>query len=126
MPRSLSVRTLVFSSTLSQIGGNFRPTSGQVHGGTSAAGGAEALAEARRSAFDLLRSDVIMPGMNGAELYRKIAEIVPGLKVLYISGYPAGSGSRRSIFEGGEHFLHKPLTIAELPDKVHTVMDAAV
>ena len=50
----------------------------------------------------------------------------PGLEVLYISGYPAGSDSLRNIFEGGEHLLHKPFTIAELLDKVHQVMDAAV
>ncbi len=93
---------------------------------TSVAGGAEALEEARRSAFDLLVSDVIMPGMNGLELHRKIAEFAPGLKALYISGYPAGSGSLRNLFKEGEHLLQKPFTIAELLDKVHAAMDAAV
>jgi len=82
--------------------------------------------EARRSAIDLLISDVIMPGMNGPELYRKVAEIAPGLKVLYISGYPAGSGSVRNLFEGGEHLLHKPFTVVELLETAHQVMHAAV
>lgn len=91
---------------------------------TSVADGAEAIEAAGRSAFDLLVSDVIMPEMNGPEICRKIAEIAPGLEVLYISGDPAGSSSLRNIFEGGEQFLHKPFTIAELLDTVHRVMAA--
>ncbi len=92
---------------------------------TSVAGGAEALEHASRSPFDLLVSDVVMPGMNGPELYRKIAEIAPGLKVLFVSGYPAGSGSLRNIFEGGERFLHKPFTTVELLEKVRQAIEPA-
>ena len=61
-----------------------------------------------------------------SDLRRKVAAIAPGPKVLYISGYPAGSGSVWYIFEGGKHFRQKPFTIAELLDRVHRVMDAAV
>ncbi len=92
---------------------------------TSVRGGTEALEEVRRSTFDLLVSDVVMPGMNGHELYRKIVEIAPRLKVLYVSGYPAGSGSLRDILEGGEHFLHKPFTTAQLLEKVRQAIDGA-
>ncbi len=91
---------------------------------TSVGGGADAIEAVKRSAFDLLVSDVVMPGMNGHELYRKIAEIAPGLKVLYVSGYPAGSGSLQNILEGADHFLHKPFTTAQLLDKVRQVIDA--
>lgn len=93
---------------------------------TRVAGGAEALEEARRSAFDLPVSDVIMPGMNGLVLYRTIAEFAPALKVLHISGYPAGAGFLRNLFNDCEHLLQKPFTIAGLLDKVHAAMDAAV
>ncbi|HEU4582295.1 MAG TPA: ATP-binding protein [Polyangiaceae bacterium] len=43
-----------------------------------------------RGAFSLLVTDVVMPDMNGAELARAARELVPELKVLFISGYDAG------------------------------------
>ena len=92
---------------------------------TSVPGGAEALEHATRTPFDLLVSDVVMPGMNGVELYRKIAEIAPGLKVLFVSGYPTGSGSLPNILAGGERFLHKPFTTAELLEKVRQAIEPA-
>ncbi len=93
---------------------------------TSAAGGTEALEAARRSRYDLLLSDIVMPGMNGPEIYRRILEIQPAIKVLYISGYPIGSGSLRGLLEGGEPLLHKPFTIAAFTEKVRDILGASV
>jgi PAS domain S-box-containing protein len=52
--------------------------------------GEDALALLARDgrAFDLLISDLVMPRMGGPELARKLAEVRPGLRVLFISGYP--------------------------------------
>ncbi len=53
-----------------------------------AANAAEALAIANAGhPFDLLFTDVIMPGLNGRQLADAIAKVKPGLKVLFTSGY---------------------------------------
>ncbi len=44
--------------------------------------------------IDLLVSDVVMPDMNGPELYEQLVMKIPGLKVIYISGYPLTTGKR--------------------------------
>ncbi len=63
---------------------------------------------------DLLVTDVMMPGMKGTELWRKVRSLRPGAKVLFISGYTAEEMSDRGIFEEGAPFLKKPFTRAEL------------
>lgn len=80
--------------------------------------GAEALAAAREERFDLAVSDVVMPDLNGPEVYEKLVGMQPGLKVLYISGYPARSGALSYLFEGDAPLLHKPFTAAALLGKV--------
>jgi CheY-like chemotaxis protein len=80
---------------------------------------AEALAlppdEAR---FDLLVSDVSMPGMTGPELWRRLREGSPGSRVLFMSGYPG-----RVSLDGGR-LLTKPFTPHELGQAVREVLDA--
>lgn len=80
--------------------------------------GAEALAAAREEHFDLAVSDVVMPDLNGPEVYEKLVGMLPGLKVLYISGYPARSGALKDLFEEDAPLLHKPFTAATLLGKI--------
>ena len=55
-----------------------------------AANGEEAFRFAsQEGGIDLLLTDVVMPGMGGRETYQKIAAIRPGIKLLYVSGYPS-------------------------------------
>ena len=44
------------------------------------------LQESSHGPVDLLFTDVVLPGMNGKELYNKMAEKMPELRVLYLSG----------------------------------------
>jgi two-component system cell cycle sensor histidine kinase/response regulator CckA len=52
---------------------------------------APAIFEENCDKIDLLLTDVIMPVMNGRELYEQIALLRPGIKTLYLSGCRTGS-----------------------------------
>lgn len=64
--------------------------------------------------FDLLITDVIMPGLNGVELARQVAQFQPNIKCLYMSGYPANFITQRGVLEAGAHFISKPFTLPQL------------
>ena len=72
--------------------------------------------------IDLLLTDVVMPGMNGRELYDRLAPQRPGLRCLFISGYTANAIADRGIPEEGAHFLEKPFSAASLAAKVREVL----
>jgi PAS domain S-box-containing protein len=75
-------------------------------------------------AIHLLVTDVVMPGMNGRELARRLSEIRPGLRVLYISGYTADIIETREVLNEGVLFLHKPFRSDLLSAKVLEALDA--
>jgi two-component system, cell cycle sensor histidine kinase and response regulator CckA len=74
--------------------------------------GEEALAVARRSPvpFDLLVTDVIMPGMTGPQLARSMQSIFPAIAVLFVSGYPGETEADRAAFGPDSAWLAKPFT----------------
>lgn len=72
--------------------------------------------------IDLLVSDVVMPGMNGPELYDKLLERIPALKVVFISGYPINPGTRGDSMEEKVHYLQKPFTAEALLERINQVM----
>lgn len=70
----------------------------------------------------LLLTDVIMPGMNGKELFSRAAETRPDLKVLYMSGYSDNVIAQHGILDEGVQFLQKPFTGHGLVTKVQEVL----
>jgi PAS domain S-box-containing protein len=86
---------------------------------------AERIAETHAGKIELLLTDVIMPGMSGAELSKRIAMHIPGVKVLFMSGYIDDSVVRQGISENETAFLQKPFTPLSLAKKVREVLDGA-
>ncbi len=86
----------------------------------SATGSQEALSisSAHDGVVDLLLTDVVMPGINGKELYGKIRENRPGLKVLFMSGYTDNVIAHRGILDDDIQFIQKPFTVSSLISKV--------
>jgi two-component system, cell cycle sensor histidine kinase and response regulator CckA len=70
----------------------------------------------------LLITDVVMPGMNGKELYDRLSLIQPGLRVIYMSGYTADIVTERGILEEGMQFIQKPFKPMDLVAKVQQVL----
>jgi PAS domain S-box-containing protein len=87
--------------------------------------GLEAIAEVSSSPghIHLLLTDVAMPGMNGPELVRRIREIHPGVRVLYMSGYTADSIVHKGILDAGIDMIEKPFNGGRLLEKVREVLD---
>jgi len=74
--------------------------------------------------IDLLLTDVVMPGLNGAELALRLAAIRPELKVLYMSGYTDGTIASHQVFEQGTSFVQKPFSSDVLSRVVRDVLDS--
>ncbi len=83
------------------------------------------LVEVQRKSYDVLVTDMIMPGMNGKELIDKLKSTRPDLKAIVISGYTADMIVKNGIVEDGVNFLQKPFAPIELARKVRQVLDLA-
>jgi two-component system cell cycle sensor histidine kinase/response regulator CckA len=90
-----------------------------------ASGPAEALqiVQSRPQPIQLLITDVVMPEMTGPELARRLAEMRPGLRMLFLSGYTEGVVADKGLLADGAHFLQKPFTGDALEAKVREVLD---
>ena len=91
----------------------------------AAAGGDEALeAESRHpEPISMLITDMVMPGINGAELAQLLRDRRPSLAVLFVSGYPSDTLDDVSMAESGASFLAKPFTPAGLTAAVRAGLD---
>ncbi len=74
----------------------------------------------------LMLTDVVMPGMSGVELARRLAPLRPEMKVLFMSGYASNAILHEGILEPGVGFLQKPFTTDSLARKVRQVLNARV
>ncbi len=68
--------------------------------------------------IDLLMTDVIMPEMSGRDLAKKLLEIKPGLRRLFMSGHTADILAQRGVLGEGVHFIQKPFSMKELVNSV--------
>jgi two-component system cell cycle sensor histidine kinase/response regulator CckA len=75
-------------------------------------------------AFDLVVSDVVMPGMDGPAMARAIRRVRPHLPVLFMSGY-AEEQLRNEIHLADMYFIPKPFSVQQISDKVGAVLAAA-
>ena len=82
------------------------------------------LAKENDGMIDLLLTDMVMPGMNGSELARRLGSTRRMMKVLYMSGYPAEVVEEHGIHPSrGDQFMQKPFTPDQLIRKVREVLE---
>lgn len=68
------------------------------------------VAKTSSGAIHVLLTDVIMPGMSGGDLAKKLSAELPGLRVLFMSGYTDGAIEVRGNLKAGLVVLRKPFT----------------
>ena len=76
-----------------------------------------------RGTIHLLVTDVVMPGLSGTELARRICDMDPLIKVLYMSGYTDDAIVHHGVLDAEFPFLQKPFTPDALAHKVREVLD---
>jgi len=75
-------------------------------------------------AFDLLLTDIVMPGLDGIELARRAAEAHPGMKIMFITGFAAVALSQNSPAPKQAKVLSKPFHLKDLVAEVERMMAA--
>ena len=84
------------------------------------------LAETHTGPIHLIVTDVVMPGMNGHDLARRLRTRYHDLKVLFMSGYTPDAIAHRGALDSGVQFIQKPFSRMALAAKVRETLDESV
>lgn len=82
------------------------------------------LVKRHQGAIDLLLTDVVMPRMNGKDLYNLLLSIRPDLKVLFMSGYTSNVIGYHGVLAEEVNFIQKPFSVNFLAQKVREALEA--
>lgn len=78
-----------------------------------------------KSRFDLLITDITLPGINGYDLASNLLKIDPGMQFLFISGYHLKK--MKSLFKREKaEFLEKPFSVEQLFEKIKVLLDYSI
>ena len=99
-----------------------RALSLQQHSVTAVNDGLQALEALERETFDLLLTDIVMPGLDGIALALKVARDHPDLPILLMTGYSAERQRAHNLDELISRVLVKPFTLKQIRDAVAEVL----
>jgi two-component system, cell cycle response regulator CpdR len=77
-----------------------------------------------QATFDILLTDIVMPGLDGIELARRAADAAPGMKIMFITGFAAVALSPSSPAPKEAKVLSKPFHLKDLVAEVERMMAA--
>jgi two-component system cell cycle response regulator CpdR len=94
------------------------------HDVTAFGDGAEAYQCLRGVRFDLLLSDIVMPGLDGIELAKRAADLHPSLKIMFITGFAAVALHPASDAPKHAKVLSKPFHLRDIVQEVERMVAA--
>ncbi|HSG27380.1 MAG TPA: response regulator, partial [Candidatus Krumholzibacterium sp.] len=80
------------------------------------------LAGDEKTHIDLLLTDVVMPGMNGRELFQRLETMKPGIRVLYMSGYSDEVIAHKGVLDDDVQFIQKPFNTQVLSARIRELL----
>lgn len=89
----------------------------------TASSGDEALKRIEKSKFDLVITDIAMPGINGLDLLSLIKSRNPRTRVIVITAYGSDENEERAYHLGADFYLEKPFDIQELKSLVVNMIE---
>lgn len=81
--------------------------------------GEDAIAKAKRHAFDVIVLDLAMPGMDGIETLKRLREIDPDLQIVLLTGHGSIEKAVEATKLGAMDFLQKPASLSDLLKLIH-------
>ena len=84
----------------------------------------ETAVEALEQTFDVLLTDIVMPGIDGIEVARQAAARQPGLRIMFITGFAAVALSAGDRAPPGSKVLSKPVHLREIVAEVERMVAA--
>jgi two-component system, cell cycle sensor histidine kinase and response regulator CckA len=86
-------------------------------------GDALLICEQHQDPIHLMLTDVVMPGMSGHQLAKRLESLQPRMKVLYMSGYTNNAIAQHGVLGEGVNYIQKPFTVDGLARKVREVLE---
>ena len=83
--------------------------------------GFRAMASVYEGHYDLVFTDIMMPGLNGVQTIGEIRELQPDVRVIVMTGHAPEDFIEQAMAEGAERFMKKPFGVAEIRDAVKQV-----
>lgn len=89
---------------------------------TAARSGAEAIRALRDRDFDLAVVDLKMEDIDGIELLKILRQMLPGLKVIMLTGHGSERAARDGLSQGAFDYLMKPVDLELLVARIHAAL----
>lgn len=89
----------------------------------TAASGEEAMEKMTENPFDLIITDICMPGISGFDVLKEIRQNHPRTDVILMTAYGSGELREQAEREGAKHYIEKPFEIKEFKQLVMNTLD---
>ena len=86
--------------------------------------GDEAVTRLAEGAYDLLLADIVMPGIDGIDLAKRVNAETPEVKVMLITGFAAVELKAKSVLDPSARVLSKPFHLRAIVDEVDKLLAA--